>query len=106
MKHIVYGPGGYDPNKPNNNIISEEIVEDPPFAISKLSLRRALRSMGLEAALNKMLASDPTVQADWDDAPHLMSDDPILQAMIPAAAQLLGIPEAQVVAILEASKIE
>lgn len=90
------------------NLISEEVVEVdiPPFAISKLSLRRALRSMGLEAALNQMLASDPTVQADWDDAPHLMSDDPILQAMIPAAAQLLGIPEAQVVAILEASKIE
>ena len=27
MKHITYGPGGYDPTKPNDNVIS---VEDVP----------------------------------------------------------------------------
>jgi hypothetical protein len=29
-KAIIYGFGGYDPTKPNNNIIEEYEVEDPP----------------------------------------------------------------------------
>ena len=28
MQHIVYGPGGFDPSKPNNNIIEQYEVED------------------------------------------------------------------------------
>lgn len=91
----------------SGKLVSERIVEVevPPFAISKLSLRRALRSMGLESVLNQLLASDGTIQADWDDAPHLMSDDPLLQQMVPAAAQMLGIPEENLLAILEQAKI-
>lgn len=28
VKHITYGPGGYDPTKPNDNVISIEEVPD------------------------------------------------------------------------------
>jgi hypothetical protein len=39
-----------------------------PFDVSKLSLRRALRAIGLEGALNAFIAANPTAKADWDDA--------------------------------------
>ena len=28
MRHLIYGPGGYDPTKPNNNIIEDVEIED------------------------------------------------------------------------------
>jgi len=30
MMRITYGPGGYDETKPNNNIVEEEWLPDPP----------------------------------------------------------------------------
>jgi len=30
MMRITYGPDGYDPTKPNNNIVEEEWLPDPP----------------------------------------------------------------------------
>jgi hypothetical protein len=92
----------------DGNLIRDESVEVDvePFAISKLLLRRALRTMSLEAVLNQMLESSPTIRSDWDDAPHLMSNDPILEQMIPAAAQMLQISEQQVFQILEQAKVE
>ena len=30
MIRITYGAGGYDPTKPNNNIVEEEWLPDPP----------------------------------------------------------------------------
>ena len=32
MKIVTYGLGGYDPDKPNNNIVEERIIDDPPPA--------------------------------------------------------------------------
>lgn len=32
MKITTYGIGGYDPDKPNNNIVEERIIDDPPPA--------------------------------------------------------------------------
>lgn len=29
MKRVTYGAGGYDPTKPNNNIVDEVEVDDP-----------------------------------------------------------------------------
>lgn len=29
-ENVVYGLGGFDPSKPNNNIVSVEEVPDPP----------------------------------------------------------------------------
>ena len=50
----IYGPGGYDPSKPNNNIIHvEEIeVEDPP-APSEIDLLRA-KVEELEAEIKRL----------------------------------------------------
>lgn len=30
MIRITYGPGGYDPTKPDNNIVLVEDLPDPP----------------------------------------------------------------------------
>lgn len=38
MKVTVYGEGGYDPDKPNNNIIEEYEVEDPPAPVDEVSV--------------------------------------------------------------------
>ena len=32
MKITTYGLGGYDPTKPNNNIVEEQTIDDPPQA--------------------------------------------------------------------------
>jgi hypothetical protein len=32
MKITTYGIGGFDPTKPNNNIVEEQIIPDPPQA--------------------------------------------------------------------------
>lgn len=31
--HTLYGPGGYDPSKPNNNIVEEYEIADPEPAM-------------------------------------------------------------------------
>ena len=30
MERVTYGVGGFDPSKPNNNIVSVEEIPDPP----------------------------------------------------------------------------
>lgn len=30
MQHIIYGEGGYDPSKPDHNIVSVEEIDAPP----------------------------------------------------------------------------
>lgn len=42
-ENVVYGEGGYDPSKPNNNIVSVETVPDPPAADPGIDIA-ALRS--------------------------------------------------------------
>jgi len=42
MRHTVYGPGGYDPTKPNNNIIEEH---DEPDVIVPLDPTGALATL-------------------------------------------------------------
>jgi hypothetical protein len=32
MKITTYGIGGFDPTKPNNNIVDEQTISDPPQA--------------------------------------------------------------------------
>lgn len=43
MKRIIYGEGGYDPSKPNNNVIDEievldDQVEQPTYSITESAL--------------------------------------------------------------------
>lgn len=76
MPSVTYGLGGFDPSKPNNNII--EIIEDdpipppPPFA-SPASIRVALRRLHgitlpqLNAVISQVISSMPD-PGDREDA--------------------------------------
>ncbi len=53
MKHIVYGPGGYDPSLPNNNVVEEFEVPDPepdPVEAARQSAVAKLQALGLTEA--------------------------------------------------------
>jgi len=46
MKHTEYGPGGFDPTKPNNNVVSEwddGLPAPVPESVSPATIRIALR---------------------------------------------------------------
>jgi hypothetical protein len=50
MKSIAYGPGGFDPTKPNNNIIEEVELPDPepaPEELARASAIQKLQTLGL-----------------------------------------------------------
>jgi hypothetical protein len=50
MKLIAYGVGGFDPTKPNNNIIEEIEVPDPeptPEELARNSAVAKLKKLGL-----------------------------------------------------------
>lgn len=85
--------------------LTPDVDPNAPFGVSKLLLRRTLRAMNLEKMLNDLLASDPTILADWTDAPYLLSNDPILVGMVPVAAGMLGKTEAEVLQLLEAARM-
>jgi hypothetical protein len=72
--------------------------------ISKLSLRRALRSRGLEPALDAMLAADAAAAKDWADARELRLDDPLVATMLPAFRAAAGLTDAQVAALIEEAR--
>jgi hypothetical protein len=69
MKQIVYGPGGFDPSKPNNNIIEQYEVED---------VQAPLDATGVAATLNAVLGLW-TLQ-DAANAVSLTPDDLINEA--------------------------
>jgi hypothetical protein len=53
MRHIVYGPGGYDPSLPNGNIVEEYVVPDPeptPEEQARASAVAKLQALGLTEA--------------------------------------------------------
>lgn len=79
MRNIVYGIGGYDPTKPNNNVIEDYddgVPEPVPEAASPATIRVALRRLhgvtnaALDATVGAVLAgiSDP---GERDDAETL-----------------------------------
>lgn len=39
MNIVTYGPGGYDPAKPNNNVVRTEVVPDNPATVNADTLR-------------------------------------------------------------------
>jgi hypothetical protein len=78
----------------------------PVMRISKLKLRRNLRALGLEGALDAYLAAHPTALADWNDATELREDDPLLASAIPDMAAAAGITTEQAQELLSASQAE
>jgi hypothetical protein len=53
MRHIVYGPGGFDPSLPNGNIVEEYVLPDPEPTAEELARASAvakLQALGLTEA--------------------------------------------------------
>jgi hypothetical protein len=51
MKQTTYGVGGFDPTKPNNNIIEETEIPDPeltPEELARASAVAKLKKLGLK----------------------------------------------------------
>lgn len=50
---------------------------EPERLYAKLDIRRAMRSIGMEDALDAMLDSDPKYRKDWDTATVFTPSDPM-----------------------------
>lgn len=99
MIHTTYGPGGYDPTKPNNNVIAEWDDGTPrpvPEAASPATIRVALRRLhgisnaALDATVGAVLAgiSDPGERDDaetlWLYSVSIRRDHPLVAAVAQA----------------------
>lgn len=51
-------------------------------AYTKLEIRRALRKLNKENVLDGLLAHNPTLKKDWDDAQVIRTDDEMIQAAV------------------------
>jgi hypothetical protein len=60
IKHTTYGIGGYDPTKPNNNIIEQYEVEvpDPEPTESELLQAQIAEQQAIIEALAILIATD------------------------------------------------
>lgn len=76
MKQIIYGIGGYDPSKPNNNIVEEIDLPDPP--------QQPLPPAGALAAL--LAVEGVLTVIDAANAVGLTSEDLTLEAQAWAVA--------------------
>ena len=72
-ENVVYGPGGWDPSKPNNNVVSSETVPDPP---------------PLPPTADEKIAAAATVLGEAGDLTLALPSD--LQDIIARAAGELG----------------
>lgn len=96
MRNIVYGIGGYDPSKPNNNVIEEYddgVPEPVPEAASPATIRVALRRLhgvtnaALDATVGAVLGgiSDPGERDDaetlWLYSVSIRRDHPLVAAV-------------------------
>lgn len=96
MRNIVYGIGGYDPTKPNNNIIEDYddgILEQVPEAASPATIRVALRRLHgvtnatLDATVAAVIAGLPTNDARdeaetmWVYSVSIRRDHPLVAAV-------------------------
>lgn len=106
-KIITYGIGGFDPTKPNNNIVSEvdgpDDLEPVPDAASPATIRVALRRLhgvtnaqldGIVAAVIDLLPSDQQEDAEtlWIYGVSIRRDHPLVGAV----AQQLSLTEGQI----------
>ena len=104
MRHVIYGPGGYDPTKPDNNVIEDvdDGVPAPvPEAASPATIRVALRRLHgignaqLDLVVGAVIASLPDVdqQEDartlWTYSVSIRRDHPLVVA-VGAALALTG----------------
>lgn len=106
MRNIVYGIGGYDPTKPNNNIIADfddGLLDPVPETASPATIRVALRRLHgitnatLDATVGAVLSSisDPGERDDaetlWLYSVSIRRDHPLVAAV----AQAFNLTDAQ-----------
>lgn len=64
--------------------------EPPPppeqTVFSKLAIRRAMRTLGIESKLDALLAANALFRADWTDAQEIDLADPVLTEALDAGA--------------------
>lgn len=70
MRTTVYGLGGYDPTKPNNNVIEEYELPDPP--------QQPLDAVGALATL--LAVTETLTVTDAANAVGLTPDDLVAEA--------------------------
>ena len=58
----------------------------PQTVFTKLTIRRAMRQLGIEAKLDALLAVSPTFAADWSDAQDIDLADPVLIVALAAGS--------------------
>lgn len=84
---VYYGADGreYTQNQlgelPDGALLEKPVieVEEPEKTVfSKLAIRRACRTLGLEGKLNAMLEASEVFRADWTDAQNIDLADPVL----------------------------
>ena len=106
MKETIYGPGGFDPSKPDDNVLEEVELPDVaipvPDAASPATIRVALRRLhgignaALDATVGAVLASisDPGERDDaetlWMYSVSIRRDHPLVAA-VGAALQLTDV---------------
>lgn len=76
------------------------------YQVSKLLLRQNLRELGLEAALNGLIASSPQTTSDWNDAVTLDSDSPLVLGAIATLVGMGLLTQEQSVDLLQRSRSE
>ena len=61
---------------------------EPPeqTVFSKLAIRRAMRTLGIESKLDAILTGSATFRADWTDAQEIDLADPVLTEALDAGA--------------------
>ena len=83
-----------------------ELPEKPEIIhMSKLKIRRALRTRGLEGFFDDALSVNPQAQKDWNEAVEIQSDDPLVINLIPQFAAALGVTKEQLNELLNEAKI-
>ena len=65
---------------------------------SKLAVRRAMRSLGIEGKLDALLNASDTFRADWSDAQEIDLADPVLSSALATG----GITDEEIESIKEA----
>ena len=73
----------------------------PPGAVSKLKLLRALDFMHLYDSFIGFLDADPKTREFWTAAQYLMTDDPLLQASIPGFMAMANLSDSDVLRLFE-----
>ena len=60
-------------------LLEKPVIPEPEKTVfSKLAIRRACRTLGLEGKLNALLASSDEFMSDWTDAQDIDLADPVL----------------------------